>query len=155
MRSFVKRLFVLVLCITLINMPNITVNAATEDTAIIIHATGSTKVSYKSCNSGYPGTNNRTIKGSNYSYGYGENGLASPQVDTTGTYTIPADGTYQFELKGGGGAAAFLDCAGGRCAFGGAGGMLIINVPLKAGDVITYSAAAGGHTGFLWTFACV
>lgn len=144
MRSFVKRLFVLVLCITLINMPNITVNAATEDTAIIIHATGSTKVSYKSCNRGYPGTNNRTIKGSNYSYGYGENGLASPQVDTTGTYTIPADGTYQFELKGGGGAAAFLDCAGGRCAFGGAGGMLIINVPLKAGDVITYSAAAGG-----------
>lgn len=144
MNKFIKRLCALVLCAALINLPNMTVNAATEDTAIIIHATGSTRVSYKSCNKGYPGTNNLQYESGDHAVGYGENGLASPQQDTTGTYTIPTDGTYQFELKGGGGAAAYLDCAGGRCAFGGAGGHLIINVPLKAGDVVSYAAGAGG-----------
>lgn len=122
----------------------LTVHAATEDTAIIINAVGSTSVSYKSYNRGYPGTNNLTYLSGDHAVGYGENGLLSPQSDTTGSFIVPADGTYQFELKGGGGAAAYLDCAGGRCAFGGAGGHLIVNVPLKKGDVISYAAAAGG-----------
>ena len=119
------------------------VKASTANTAFIVNVVGNTNVTYKSCSDGFPGTNHRNVNADNRAFGTGEMGIQS-LTDNTGSVTISQDGQYQFELKGGGGAAGALDCAGGRVAMGGAGGHLIVNINLKKSDVVTYKVAAGG-----------